>query len=40
MKRFAGLLIFTICFLCGVVFAAQETSTNNLNILTNVSGDG
>ena len=40
MKRFASLLIFTICFLCGVIFAAQETNTNDLNILTNISGDG
>ena len=30
MKRFASLLIFTICFLCGVIFAAQETNTNDL----------
>ena len=40
MKKFASLLIFTICFLCGVIFAAQETSTNDLNILTNISVDG
>ena len=40
MKKFASLLIFTICFLCGVIFAAQETNTNDLNILTNISGNG
>ena len=40
MKRFACLLIVTICFLCGVVFAAQETVTNELNVVTNINEDG
>ena len=40
MKKFASLILISICFLYSVCFAGQETEKNILNVLTNVSGDG